>query len=152
MVSTFFVLLPWCVYALWHNEGKAALEYASASLQERNEIKAGTLVMHNSHPCATPLSLITKQGLSWNTTRSQLVSQQRQNWDVKPGQAKLLAHSHVPACCMTFTLLQVLTTRSCWQSEAVASSAWDRVISKSKSHCCKRDRNWQRSASPCILQ
>ncbi|KAL3145189.1 hypothetical protein ABBQ32_000941 [Trebouxia sp. C0010 RCD-2024] len=60
--------------------------------EERNELKAGTLVMHNSHPCATPLALITKQGLSWNEARAKLVSQDGMGWDAKPGERQLFLH------------------------------------------------------------
>ena len=82
--------------------------YASGSLQERNEIKAGTLVMHNSHPCATPLGLMTKKGLSWNVARNQLVSRHAQSWDAKPGQATLLGVHHELSCCMFLALCSLM--------------------------------------------
>lgn len=61
-------------------------------VQERNELKAGTLVMHNSHPCATPLALITKQGLSWNEARTKLAPRNGMGWDAKPGEHQLCLH------------------------------------------------------------
>ena len=90
------------MHTLRHGRKQPDETMRDATLQERNEIKAGTLVMHNSHPCATPLSLVTKQGLSWNTARSQLVSSKRQSWDSKPGQAlhELLVEYCGLSCCM----------------------------------------------------
>jgi len=54
-------------------------------LQDRNELQAGSVVMHNNHPCATPLRLMTRQGLSWDQARAQLTSCKRPRWSATPG-------------------------------------------------------------------
>jgi len=55
-------------------------------MQERNELRAGSIVTHNQHPCAAPLRLIAREGLSWDKARTKLTAQKRSRWNARPGQ------------------------------------------------------------------
>ncbi|DBA90633.1 TPA: 5'-3' exoribonuclease 2 [Trebouxia sp. C0004] len=57
--------------------------------EERNELRAGSIVTHNHHPCATALRLIARQGLSWDKARSKLTAQKRSRWSARPGKRSL---------------------------------------------------------------
>ncbi|DBA69891.1 TPA: hypothetical protein ACH3X2_012391 [Trebouxia sp. C0005] len=58
-------------------------------MQERNELRAGSIVTHNSHPCAAPLRLIAREGLSWDKARTKLIAQKRSRWNARPGKRSL---------------------------------------------------------------
>jgi len=59
-------------------------------MQERNELRAGSIVTHNQHPCAAPLRLIAMQGLSWDKARTKLTAQKRSRWSAKTGKQMIL--------------------------------------------------------------
>ena len=60
------------------------------AMQERNELRAGSIVTHNQHPCAAPLRLIAREGLSWDKARTKLTAQKRSRWSAKPGKQIIL--------------------------------------------------------------
>ncbi len=59
-------------------------------MQERNELRAGSIVTHNQHPCAAPLRLIAREGLSWDKARTKLTAQKRSRWNARPGKQIIL--------------------------------------------------------------
>ncbi|KAL0046758.1 hypothetical protein WJX82_009320 [Trebouxia sp. C0006] len=57
--------------------------------EERNELRAGSIVTHNQHPCAAPLRLIAREGLSWDKARTKLTAQKRSRWNARPDKRSL---------------------------------------------------------------
>lgn len=48
--------------------------------QERNELRAGSLITNKSHPCTAAVDLIAQRGLSWPEAKHNLLARRHPRW------------------------------------------------------------------------
>ena len=69
-------------------------------MQERNEVRVGSLVTNKTHPCSAAVDLIAQRGLSWPQAKLNLLARRNPRWH--PGEG---CHWQQPLYHVAVTLL-----------------------------------------------
>ena len=69
-------------------------------MQERNEVRVGSLVTHKTHPCSAAVDLIAQRGLSWPQAKLNLLARRHPRWHPGEGKERQQQPCHVSVICL----------------------------------------------------
>lgn len=68
-------------------------------LQDRNEVKVGSMITNKAHPCSAAVDLIAQRGLSWPQAKHNLLARRHPRWHPGEGMTpKITLHNGINIC------------------------------------------------------